>query len=111
MIDYVNSLVKKAAIDVLKDARKRVEQGWCQGKYQDGDEFCASGAIRYAAFVKEVSFEVRAMAMSEFRAQIRQTTNGLYSNIPEWNDVPVRTKEQVLGMFDECVQAMELSVV
>lgn len=107
LMDYTDQLNHDAAVEILRDAEQLIEKGWCQNNYASPDykEFCTSGAIRYASRGK--SFYVRRRAMQMFRETLARVTSGRYRNIPEWNDVPSRTKAQVLTMFGICIKENE----
>ena len=74
-------------------ARSMIERGWCQGKWQDEEkgEVCLVGAINAAA------------------AKISIWTIPIYllfdeSSLFVWNDVPGRTKEEVLAKLDGALE-------
>lgn len=105
IIDYTDLLNDRyeEITKVLEEAASIVERGWCQGQYvtytQPGEAnlFCSSGAIRQASF--NYPMEVRLGALEAFRDFLKSSERG--SNIPEWNDVPERTKEDVEEAFRE----------
>ena len=83
--------------DVLIEARALIEKGWCQFRSFTIDgiitSFCSSGAIRFAGerFLNSLVFERFRLA------------NNMSSVIPDWNDHPSRTKQEVLDAFDKAI--------
>jgi hypothetical protein len=66
--------------------RRRIEVGWCQGAMRTREGVCAVGAV---------SFHVDAL-------RVLQTALGR-DGIPGWNDIPTRTKDDVLALYDRAI--------
>jgi hypothetical protein len=67
--------------------RRRIEEGWCQGVMRTWGAVCAVGAISR----NPKALEVLQRAIGE----------GCY--IPKWNDMPGRSKEDVLDLYDRAI--------
>lgn len=99
----------KTAREVLMEARRLIdEKGWTQNTFardKSGEPvvpdaycavcFCSTGAIARAA--QDDDLLVRMEARRRLRAVID-------SSIPDWNDNPERTKDQVLAAFDQAIE-------
>jgi len=98
--------MSKSVIEVLKEAREKIRQGWCQGgparDHRDatistGDpnacKWCLFGAL---------------MAVTDDwdgpRAAIKEFTG---CSLAEWNDAPGRTKAEVLALLDKAIERAE----
>ena len=70
-------------------ARGMIERGWCQGKWQNEEkgEVCFAGAINAAAAAVGIMPVPIYLLFDE-------------PNLAAWNDVPGRTKEEVLALVD-----------
>lgn len=96
---------------VLQDAAEVLERdGWDQGEYVTANGYCALGALGKAtdelkpsAFTGKLVF---AGAMSDNPAASAATLAFLESmgwcdhdEVPDWNDAPGRTKQEVIDAF------------
>jgi len=93
---------------VLKKGRERIETAWIKQRYQLGG-FCTLGAIDYIDVCRPrigPSFEAgKLLALS---AGLLTGQKDLTGVIGSWNDIPCRTKEEVLQVFDRAiVKSME----
>jgi hypothetical protein len=104
--------------DVLREARALVENGWCQGRFESfgfavgtyyrrsanpvtvrhvahGNErlrcYCVTGALSSVASSEDVLEEAVGAL---------QRAGGECTWLPDWNDFPRRTHEEVLALFD-----------
>jgi hypothetical protein len=66
--------------------RRRIEEGWCQGAVRKRGAVCAMGAI---------SDNVEALVV------LYRAFGG--PGIPRWNDMPGRSKEDVLALYDRAI--------
>jgi len=89
--------MSKTTAEVLKKARARlIEKGWTHGgSGQDGEKLCVALSIHN-------STKVYKQAMAAVDAMHR--TTGSHS-LATWNDVPGRTKRQVLGALDKAIRS------
>jgi hypothetical protein len=103
--------------EVLTAARWMIENvGWCQGSYYiSKDEvgcfnpsfemgnasnvscMCASGAV----YLVEATKELQNQSLDFLWGTIGVGTE---VSVPDWNDQPKRTKEQVLAAFDRAIE-------
>jgi hypothetical protein len=84
---------------LLIEGRERIEQGWCQGRFEAKGSFCMLGAIRYD---HQTTKWRRAARKRLARALgLGQEADG--NHIPNWNDAPGRTKDEVLQAFDRAI--------
>ena len=92
-------------VEVLKAARAKIEQGWCQGSYArnamnekvlyrsvDACRWCAMGAIVSLGGVDWIT-----------AADVIKQANAI-EVIPKWNDAPNRTQAEVLAAFDKAIE-------
>jgi hypothetical protein len=90
--------VKLAIVEKLRRAKALVAEGWVQGDSQkriDGKmHYCAIGAMR--------TITHRSYAMQEL---FRMANNIEFISV--WNDVPGRTKRQVLSAFNKAIRYAE----
>lgn len=85
-------------VKVLKDARKLLAKrgGWVQGHYQSGKcGHCAMGALIAAA-----GKNLRARDTED--SALRNAIACHY--VVVWNDMPGRTKREVLAAFDKAIK-------
>lgn len=85
--------------ELLKDARDLIEKhGWVQYKMGSrGEGYCVVGAIVAVTSSNQeavMTFEALGRAADEY-------------SVAQWNDIPGRTREQVLGLFDKALGALE----
>ena len=78
----------------LMKGRKRIEAGWCQGAFRMGGAVCAVGAVSEDPDDPVVSTALKVLE-SAFGSAV--------TDIPEWNDSPDRTKEEVLALYDRAI--------
>ena len=83
--------------EILIEARKLVEKGWCQYTFLDGDKVCTSYAIYCAADPDRGHTGAALIAMRK--------SLGLwpFGTLTFWNDTPGRTQAEVLAAFDKAI--------
>lgn len=82
-------------------ARDRIERGWCQGQAHAPHGVCLLGALYDAPGEK-----ARKMAVSRMMIAIKNTGFAAGS-ISEYNDVPGRTKEEILAIIDDAICGLD----
>lgn len=84
----------------LELAAQRIEHGWCQGRYRDGDSVCATEALN----------EVTAGGHEHLRiglyAAVREVIGARGEMISLWNDATVRTQAEVAATFRRAAAAV-----
>lgn len=45
-------------MNIIEDGIARLENGWCKSQLQDGDKFCAIGAVMRSQYAANVNMEV-----------------------------------------------------
>ena len=77
---------------LLRAAALIEERGWCQGAYFSGERLCAMGALHMASGgrIGDAFTAVGSVA-------IERLWKKLPTVIPDWNDRPGRTKEEVVA--------------
>lgn len=82
---------------LLLQAADRIERdGWCQDRFfDDSGRLCAQGAIMFSAGVK-VERLLELEGCEEWRAAANLLAEWIGYSIQEWNDMPGRTKGQVI---------------
>ena len=112
MTKQLSLLHYRDARRIVKDAKSRVNDGWCQYTDMDGKDVCASQAIiesveMYCCDPDTVAFDI--MSGVFFEDLVNNEAGGdiylidRYSAIEDlvkWNDAEHRTKEDVLAKFD-----------
>lgn len=102
-------------LEVLRGARAKIAQGWCQGTAaRDANgvtsscfmelgacSWCAIGAIYGAAPVDELG---EASADAAIAALVTHVPGNA---IAPWNDSPSRTQAEVLELFDRAIATEE----
>lgn len=82
--------------NLLQEARALIERGWCQGEFQIEEQYCVIGAIETA--------REKYSARTGITAQkVLWLHSGGGCSLPNWNDQPGRTKEEVLALFDRAL--------
>jgi hypothetical protein len=98
------------AVEILTDARKRVEAGWVQRRaYNEAGDVCAGHAIdlAYQSLIHKMhaSQDDRYEAVQWLSKAIDLATNRRWpGGIPDWNDHDGRTKAEVLAAFEHAIQ-------
>ena len=94
------AVVDSPAIAILRKAKNILEvRGWCQDQFCDWEtgSYCMIGAL------------CRAHAMANGSGSLYEDVEdrlmgAIHSNdIPMWNDIQGRTKEEVLAAFDRAI--------
>lgn len=101
---------KLKAEELLISARREVEKGWVQGKYETRKGVCAMGALRNAS--RRAWSPEWAMAYAALHNAVPaapQPWLGGFSIAPcvvDFNDTEGRTKEEVLALFDRALASL-----
>jgi hypothetical protein len=101
--------------EILREARAKIEKGWCQGYYardKDGNQtsydnpnaeaFCSSGAVW--SFCSDT---VSAHQCSYAGSFLSEALDDPRITFVHWQDQPGRTKEEVLALFDKAIALAE----
>jgi hypothetical protein len=82
--------------DLLDDAADLLERGgWIQGALEDRGAHCALGALVFADPFNQYRLRARA-ALAE---QVGLNPDRAGNWLANWNDAPLRTRQQVLDTF------------
>ena len=111
--------MNKNVLPFLKKAKQRIEGGWCQNHCaldkhgdpvipasKDAVRFCIVGSAR----ATELDFEEseRFLLREEAYAYLCLGLPDHWRNqLPRWNDFDIRTKEEVLALFDKAIKMVE----
>lgn len=104
---------KVEVLKCLKDARDRIERGWCQYAYaldadgdrvrfsrmSDANSWCALGALYTAADPCETDAGFKCSSLLE-------DCIGGDERLSEWNDVSDRTQADVLALYDQAIEKL-----
>ncbi len=88
-------------------ARALIKKGWTQGVNQEGDCFCAQGALLFVcSFDRE--YDTLTNARIKLWRAIRETFEDIpkkrhFSSITLWNDADGRTQAEVLAVYDRAI--------
>src|ERR1700694_2298487 len=85
--------ITSPVIDRLRWGRARVERGWCQGSYSDGDRVCALGGVR-----GDDQYD------NSPAAQYLKKALGGTTAVCSWNDAFNRTQADVLALYDKAIE-------
>lgn len=89
-------------INALTEARTLLANGWCKGKAQDGDKFCAVGALAEATCTKHDAFAAPGyLIWREALAALNTQVPAPYPNLVTFNDAT--NQSAVLGVFDKAI--------
>lgn len=100
------------AVDILKGAVKHLKEvGWYQGNWhKDGQESeaCALGALSNGRIACEAAGAQNAWSAKQDAVRVLQdevlALN--FVSVPQWNDFPGRTKEEVLAFFNKTIEKL-----
>lgn len=103
--------MNQVALDLAREARARIAEGWVQGQLETADgRCCAWGALEcaYDDALEPglIDFTVLEDAYSKCIGTLRQRVIG-GQQIPVWNDAPERTQAEVLAAFDKMIEIFE----
>jgi hypothetical protein len=112
--------------EILKKARDLIiNRGWTQGAYaraggikaveletisgiiSNADSFCSLGAIYSADILEMAGDSNTAHAIDYLQRVVVCEFTRFDMFIAYWNDMPGRTKEQVIDAFDEAIELAE----
>lgn len=92
--------IEAQAKQILIEATKLIEQGWCQKRYtitQKGIiHYCSIGAVLFAQ--RDLNFGYSNQLTNIVYEKLWEAL-GERINVSEWNDAPERTKEEVVNLF------------
>ena len=104
--------VNDNALRMLREGRRRIEQGWCQGSWaQDADGnatnpwrpgavcWCATGALLNDGANDDGSGWWEATA--RLKTVLGEQQRG--DDVPGWNDARGRTRKEVLDLYDRAI--------
>lgn len=96
-------LVESEPVEILKRSRLRIIQGWCAlGPSDDKGGVCILLSVtrQYTQFA---SWGTNSLpAFDEALGYIRQATGAIC--LPDWNDDPKRTKDEVVAGLDRAIE-------
>ena len=120
----------KTTMQILKDARRLVANGWCQDSYWTDKEqgptkvrcYCVLGALGRASDRHDVvdangqhvqlpppgwgRTEMQTLRLAQYalgRTLMELEDDEEDASIPAWNDAPGRTQTEVLELFDHAI--------
>lgn len=93
-LDSVTTQTTQVIIDAMEYLNK---YGWCQDMAQLGGQMCLWGALRDAAGVR------RPDLLNAACRRVALANDILDDNLPAWNDVPGRTKRQVIEALEKAL--------
>lgn len=107
---------------LLREGRALIERGGCQKDYardaagqpceaddEDAATFCAVGALYAQEFRldEELGVDPALLRAAADRALTTLSPSGTVSYLIRWNDMPERTKEEVLERYDATIASLE----
>ena len=106
------------ALEILKQARKNLARGWCQGSFgQDArglrldavdirhaTKVCIKGAILKTSAIGPAKEESLAMMLVVEQCRLKDPR---YDTIAGFNDSEDRTQEECLEVFDAAIRELE----
>lgn len=108
---------QKEVEDVLRDARRIIaEKGWTQGVYRSPytGGYCLVGALECAQRRTHLSVHhtARDLVWDTIWEQypLDPSRDRPYVGMAGWNDMPGRTKDEVLAVLDKTILKLEESV-
>jgi hypothetical protein len=96
--------------EVLKKAKEKIEQGWCQhviAKDREGTKVPADSpeAIQWCSVGAIASIYAKQDVFITFTPEYNLILKVLKTeSLAEWNDRPKRTIEEVLAAFDKAIE-------
>ena len=82
---------------MLMDGKQRLQLGWCRGTMRQRGSACMIGSLEVADF--EVFVEAEKILL-----QAINSFGHSYRSVPEFNDDPGRTQQQVLAVYDKAIE-------
>ena len=104
-------------LEVLREAEKLVEEGWCQGvaartfsgfavtpNDPDACSWCLTGAISKAAGGSETDLDIKVLhiVFHHLFGRPPDVYHKRTYSVSEWNDFPGREKAEVLKVLRDC---------
>lgn len=100
----------KKTSEILRNARRAIiDHGWIQGSFGRPERgFCMVGALN-VSFTSEQDIEPYLLARTYIENVVVAGSTPLahWPYVEDWNDVPGRTKEEVLVVLDEAMKLAE----
>lgn len=96
--------VHRHALKVIEDAADLIKAGWCKGVSHQvrvtGHQYCLVGALCQASEGKGIAVDrvARTAAWAELK--------GGWETLPQFNDDPETTKQDVLDLLDRAAASM-----
>lgn len=90
-------------LQVLKEARGLIQEGWTRGHYKRDGRYCAMGAIIEAVQNSDVESHQYITLVDMLTNRINE--EGMVP-LSRWNDEQ-KTKKPVLELFDDVIEEME----
>lgn len=106
----------KEVLEILQKGRRRIEVcGWLQHKFycDNSGAACASGAIFIESGAIGISFDAQNPFFMYIKAYCElqnQISPGMYTDIPTYNDFELRTKQDILNMYDGAIATVEARI-
>ncbi len=99
-------VIDNPVVTVLRDAANLLrERGWAQGTYYRGGGYCLLGAIRMARFGGLIISDHDDLL---YRSVMDAVGSRIHRDIPDWNDVPGRTKEEVILLLETAAKSVAM---
>lgn len=103
------------ASEILWATKRKIEQGWCQGALAKDPSgvpirfdssiavsWSLAGAIHSSTYQPRVLLDVLKQLIAQDHA------NGQFPTLSQWNDVPCRSKSEVLALLDKALHAVQV---
>lgn len=96
---------EKTPAQILRDAAELIRtRGWCQGEYEIDGCLCIFGAV-HVALGREPDGIGFTTADRQIADALRSATGVVI--VPDWNDAPGRTAEQVIAAIERAAASIE----
>lgn len=105
----MTTLIEKTDLEALRDARAKIERGWCQSlaamdkcgcgvspRLETACMWCIIGAIAAVAF-----------DLKQYYRMFDLLGSVVGVDVVIWNDAPGRTQAEVLAAFDRAIEIEE----
>lgn len=93
---------------VLLEARRLVEEGWCQGAYEDATgRVCLQRALYLGLLASDSRLTPGMTAFDRVVKLLPLPSPGRPRQIQDWNDAPGRTQTEVLELLDLAIADSE----
>lgn len=110
--------MNRSVVEVLRDARNLLGQGWCQDagriiafRGQGHDRYCAVVAIDdNNPMARLPSDNTTTNACKAVCQVLGLSATDWVDCLVKWNDTPYRNKDEVLAAFDRAIATQELAI-